>query len=332
MALGWGIVGIGRIADTQMAPAISALGPGSLVAVVSRDQGRSEAFAERHGARRAYTSYEQLLGDSEVDVVLVATPNSLHSDQVVLAAQAGKHVLCDKPLAVSVAAARRAVSACEAAGISLGINFQTRHHPCFEEVKRLLEGGAIGQPLLIQVQASVSIAALSGWRADTGLAGLGAIYNIGVHAYDLLRYLTSAEVRSVTAMFEVGAARQLERLAMVILEFDNGVRAYVTANQYVPGYPNRFEAFGSEGSIRVTDMPRLWVRGRLELTRVRGNRVIDYQGIGDNLAYRRAVVDFDESARTGKPARATGLDGVRSAELSDAIARSVHQGMTVTLT
>src|ERR1039457_7045996 len=116
----WGIVGLGRIADTEIAPAISASKDGVLQAVVSRDQGRADSFAQRHQAARGLTDYGEMLADPEVDAVYIATPNALHADQVVAAAEAGKHVMCDKPLATSTAAARRAAAACEAAGVRRG--------------------------------------------------------------------------------------------------------------------------------------------------------------------------------------------------------------------
>src|SRR6266566_2542225 len=109
--LRWGIIGLGRIADTEIAPAITASPQGELRGVVSRDQGRAEAFAGRHGAVRALTSFDELLADPEVDAVYIATPNALHADEVVAAAAAGKHVMCDKPLALSVAGAQRADAA-----------------------------------------------------------------------------------------------------------------------------------------------------------------------------------------------------------------------------
>ena len=116
----WGIIGLGRIADTEIAPAITTSPHGELRAVVSREQGRADAFAGRHGAARALTSFRELLADPGVDAVYIATPNALHAEQVVAAARAGKHVMCDKPLALTVADAQRAVSACEEANVRLG--------------------------------------------------------------------------------------------------------------------------------------------------------------------------------------------------------------------
>src|SRR5258708_36034931 len=112
----WGVVGLGRIADTEIAPAIAASPRGILQGVVSRDQGRADSFAERHHAVRALTDLGELLRDPDVDAVYIATPNALHADQVMAAAQAGKHVLCGQPLALTVADPPRGIAACDDAG------------------------------------------------------------------------------------------------------------------------------------------------------------------------------------------------------------------------
>ncbi len=127
--LGWGVVGIGNIVNGTIAPAMVADPGCQLVAGTSRDRGRAEAFATRFGAARAYTAFEDMLADPEVEAVFIATPNALHADQVVAAADAGKHVLCDKPLAITADDASRAVEACAAAGVALGINFHNRFMP-----------------------------------------------------------------------------------------------------------------------------------------------------------------------------------------------------------
>ena len=128
--LGWGIVGPGRIAGAQIAPAIAAAPNSTLISVVGRDLGRATEFAKAHGAVQALESYPAMLADPAVQAVYIATPNALHAGQVIAAAGAGKHVLCDKPLAVTVPDARRCLEECRAAGVRLGLTFQTRVAGC----------------------------------------------------------------------------------------------------------------------------------------------------------------------------------------------------------
>ena len=217
--LGWGIVGAAGIADREMAPAINRCSGGELIGVVSRDQTRASDFAERHGAAQALTSYDELLALADVDIVYIATPNALHPDQVVAAAQAGKHILCDKPLAITVADARRAAEAADAAGVKLGINFQTRHHEVMPEIRDRIANGDIGDPLIVQCELSPGRKLLAGWRTDSALAGLGTTNNLAIHAYDLLRYLLDDEVIEVTALYDVGRRAEQETVALAPVSY-----------------------------------------------------------------------------------------------------------------
>src|ERR671919_2034727 len=148
MAFGWGIVSTGKHPDLKIAPAMAEAGGGELVGVYSRDQGRADEFAQKHGARAAYSKLDDLLGDSRVDGVFVSSPNALHAEHVVQAAQAGKHVLCEKPMATTVADAVRMVQACRRAGITLGVAFNLRQHPGYIRARELVAAGTLGRIVL----------------------------------------------------------------------------------------------------------------------------------------------------------------------------------------
>lgn len=326
MSLGWGVVGTGRHADTILAPAIAAAEGGRLVAAVSRDQGRAREFVERHGAERAYTRYEDLLADSAVDVVLIATPNALHADQVIAAARAGKHVLCDKPLATSPGEAARAVEECRRAGVKLGIDFQTRHTASSAESRRLIESGAVGDVMVVQAEHGVGRSPLRGWRTDPELAGLGTVYNIGVHTYDLVRYLVGSEVAEVTAMFDAPPG-QLETLALTLLRFENGAFAYVNANQSVPFRQNDFVVYGSSGRIVGRNLSRHMQEGELRVVRGEGEETSEAYSTQD--AFQRVVADMNAAVVEDRDPLASGVDGLRSVELCEAIARSAREGRRV---
>lgn len=326
--LGWGIVGPGRIADTAMAPAINALADSRVVAVTSRDRTRAEAFARKHGAAAAYTDYAEMLHHPEVDVVLITTPNALHAEQAIAAARAGKHVLCDKPLATSAADAERVVREAERAGVRLGINFQTRHQACFEDVRRMIAAGEIGDVLVAQVEVSAGANPPRGWRTDPALAGLGTINNIGVHAYDLLRYLLSSEVTAVTALLDTGRAREIETLALVLLRFANGTLAYVNANQKTPHPQADIDIYGTRGRIVGHHLTRPGLDGELRVLTEKGEAATPYS---NRDAYQRVVAAFNDAVLHRREPRASGLDGLRSARLTEAIARSAREGVLVEL-
>src|SRR5207248_3118811 len=231
VTVGWGIVSTAGVADETVAPALAALDGAQLVGVSSRDPARAQAFADQHGARLATSSLDELLADPEIEIVYIATPNAMHAQEVQAAAAAGKHMLCEKPLATSVEDAAAAVEARREAGVKLGVNFQSRHFRPTEEMLTAVRGGAIGDVLVVDCEISPGRAPLGGWRTDPALAGLGTINNIGVHAYDLVRYLLGSEVVEVSALLDVGRRDELETIALALLRFENGALAHVNTNQ-----------------------------------------------------------------------------------------------------
>lgn len=328
MAMGWSILGTANIAEQAIAPAIAQIEGANLVAVLSRDRSRAEEFARKHGAARVFTDYSELLADADVDVVYVASPNGLHAEQVVAAARAGKHVFCDKPLATSVQDARRAVEACRAAGVKLGINFQTRYHSFVPEVTQALADRRIGDVVIAEVEVSPGRRPLRGWRTNRQLAGLGTVINLGVHAYDLLRCLLGHEVAEVTALFDVGRQEALETVALVLLRFSNGTLAYVNANQAVPNYRPDLVLYGTEGRIVGQSVTRPGLDGQLRI--LSGDEESSFHATSMDASLR-TVAAFQRAVLEDIEPDASGLDGLRSVELTEAIARSARQGETIQL-
>lgn len=328
MTLGWGIIGIGHIADTQMAPAINADANSTLVSVVSRDQERADAFAQKHGAAHASTSYEEMLGHPDVDIVLITTPNSLHAEQVIAAARAGKHVYCDKPLATSVADAERAVAACKEAGVRLGMGFHNRSMPSFLETKRVVESGVLGELITVHVEVSAGARELRSWRADPSLAGHGTMANVGVHIYDVVRLVMSAEITTVSAFLDAPAGR-LERLSLATLVFDNDVMAHVNANEKTPYPHNDFVVHGSKGRITGVGLTRTTAGGELQVLTDDGETRTPFPPAGD--AHRAALGGFCRALLEGRDPSPSGVDGLQSVRVVDAMARSGRDGVHVRL-
>lgn len=327
--LGWGIVGLGRIAATEVAPAITESSNSTLVAVVSRDQGRAEAFAAEHGAAKALDDYAAMLQDPDVGAVYIATPNALHADQVVEAARAGKHVLCDKPLATTVADAQRCLDACRSAGIRLGMTFQTRNHEKFDEVVALVRDGAIGRVIVAQVEMSAGRNLPKGWRTDPALAGVGTINNIGVHGFDLLRYLLGSEVVEVSALIDREEGFEVDTTALVLLRFANGTLAFVNANQSIANAQDDVVLYGSEGRILGRNLSRPGRDGTLSII---GRDVQKDLTVSSKRAYADTVADFADAVLTGREPSPSGLDGLRSVELTTAIETAVKERRTVQMT
>ncbi|MGH9102467.1 MAG: Gfo/Idh/MocA family protein [Acidimicrobiales bacterium] len=326
--LGWGLVGLGGIADKEIAPAITSTESATLVGVVSRDQGRAEAFAQRHGALHALHDYDQLLAEPSVGAVYIATPNALHVDQTIAAARAGKHVLCDKPLAMSAADAERVISECDKAGVSLGVTFQTRNHEGMADAKAAIAEGRIGSVVLAEIEMSPGRTMIKGWRTDKSLAGIGAMNNIGVHAYDLLRYLLGSEVSEVTAMLASEPGFDLDLTSLALMRFENGALAYVNANQTVPNFRPDVVVYGSKGRIIFDNLSRPNREGTIEVLTEEGRTE---RPADSKTAYRKTVGDFTQAVLEGREPSPSGLDGLRSVELTDAMSTSAREGRLVRL-
>ncbi len=329
--VGWGIVGLGRIASSEIAPAIVSLEDDDLIAVTSRDQARADVFAQAHGARRAYDDYDDMLADDEVDVVYIATPNALHADQVVAAARAGKHVLCDKPLATSPEDARRAVEACRLADRRLGIMFQTRRHGGMAEAARLVEEGAIGRVLVAEVEMSAGRNLPVGWRTEPSLAGLGTLNNLGVHCVDLLRYILGSEVSEVACLVDREPGYEIDTTATLLMRFAQGTLAYVNANQSVPYPRDDVVLHGTKGRFIAANLSRPNRQGTVSLLRSDGGetRVESVSQASSDGSYRLTVEAFSKAVADGRDPSPDGIDGLRSVQVSEAISRALTEARVV---
>jgi 1,5-anhydro-D-fructose reductase (1,5-anhydro-D-mannitol-forming) len=327
-ALGWGIVGLGRIAGTEIAPAITASASSALISVVSRDQGRAEAFAREHGAATALDDYAKMLSDPAVGAVYIATPNAQHAGQVVAAARAGKHVLCDKPLAVTVADAQRCVAECRTAGVGLGVTFQTRFFDGMAEAAGLIRDGGIGRVVTAEAQIGTRGSLPRGWRTDPALAGLGTLNNIGVHALDILRYLLGSEVSEVAAMASSEPGFEIDTTDLVLLRFRNGTLGQVHASQAVPHPRDDIALYGTEGRVLAPNLSRPDRDSVMSFITRDGEREFPVSSRG---SYLRTIEAFTGAVTAGRDPSPSGEDGLRSVELTAAIADSIRQRRVVSL-
>jgi len=192
--LGWGLVGASTIAREWMIGAIRAQPGNEVVAVMSRDAQRGAAFAAQQGIAKAWTSIDDLLADAAVDAVYISTTNELHAPQAIAAAAVGKHVLCEKPLAMNMAGAQAIVEACRKAGVVLGTNRHLRNAASHQAIRQLVRDGAVGTPLFARVFHAVRLPEhLQGWRIRKPGAGGGVVLDITVHDVDTLRFILDAE-------------------------------------------------------------------------------------------------------------------------------------------
>lgn len=328
----WGLIGASTIAREWMIGAIRAQAGSDVVAVAGSDPERTRRYAAELAIARAYDSVAALLADPAVEVVYVSTTNEKHHDQTLAAAAAGKHVLCEKPLALSVAAAREMVAACAAAGVVLGTNHHLRNAATHRAMRSLVADGAIGRPLAARVFHAVHLPAhLRGWRINNPGAGGGVVLDITVHDTDTLRFVLADEVEAVTAMTaSQGMARAgLDDAVMGVMRFGSGLLAQFHDAFTIAHAPTGFEVLGTEGSLLARDVMTQQAVGSIVLRRGQSEEVLD-AGEPNNL-YERSIRLFEAAIRgEGEPA-ATGEDGVRSLAVALAVRQSAAEGRMVTV-
>jgi 1,5-anhydro-D-fructose reductase (1,5-anhydro-D-mannitol-forming) len=198
--IGFGLIGASTITREWVAPAIREAG-GAIVAVHSRDMARATAFADRLGVPRAYDRLDALLADPAIDAVYVATTNERHHGEVLAAAAAGKHVLCEKPLALTVEHGLEMARACAAAGVVLATNHHLRNAAHHIAMRDAVRAGRIGEPVVARiVHGALLPEHLQTWRINDPATGAGVLLDLTVHDADLLRFLLDDEIVEVTTM------------------------------------------------------------------------------------------------------------------------------------
>ncbi len=252
--LAWGVLGATGIADRRTIPeGILPAWNARLVAVQSRDAGRARRVGAKHGAA-AYVRDAGLLADPRVGAVYIATPVDRHLPQVLAAARAGKHVLLEKPMGLSVREAERMVRACRSAGVKLGVGFMMRFHPAHEAVRRWIREGRLGTPVLARAQLTAWYPPARGaWRQDPRRGGGGAVPDLAVHCIDLLSFLLGP-VRSVQA--EAGTlvhGYRVDDTAAILLRFASGAMGMIDVHFSVPdaACENVLEVYGSRGAVKA---------------------------------------------------------------------------------
>jgi 1,5-anhydro-D-fructose reductase (1,5-anhydro-D-mannitol-forming) len=323
---GWGFIGASNIAREYMIAAVRSQPGHEVVGIASRNLERARDFAAVHGIASAYDRVPDLLADPAVDVIYISSTNEQHCEQVLAAAAAGKHVLCEKPLALSVTDAQWMVDACRANGVVMATNHHLRNAATHRKVRELVQAGAVGTPLFARVfHAGYLRPVVQGWRISQPEAGGGAIFDIVVHDVDALRFILAAEPVEATALSQSAFLSKgaVEDGAMAILRFDNGLLAQIHAAFTIRHATTGLEIHGTEGSLFARDVMTPRAVGTIALRNGEGERIVPVEHLD---LYAGGVARFGAAIRgDGSPA-ATGEDGVRSLAAAIAVLESSKTG------
>ncbi len=323
----FGVISTARIGIEKVIPAMQQCELCRIVAIASRLQSHAEAAAQALRIPKAYGSYARLLEDPEIEAVYNPLPNHLHVPISIQAAAAGKHVLCEKPVALSAEEALKLIEARDHAGVLIQEAFMIRQHPQWRRARELVRTGRIGELRVVQGSFSYMNLDPGNVRNQAGIGG-GGLYDIGCYPIVAARFLFDAEPVRVVSQIEYDPDFETDRLASVLLEFPNGQALFVCSTQLVPY--QRIQIFGTTGRIEIEipfnappDRPcRIFVddgsqpgAGSAQIESF--ETVNQYTLQGD--AFARAI-------RTGAPLEFPLEDAVKNMRVLDAVYRSGRTG------
>jgi predicted dehydrogenase len=245
-----GVIGAGGIATRRTIPGMLKAKNCRLVAVM--DPKNIEAIADRFHVKKAYTAEAQLLADPEVQAVYIASPVCCHAKQIRLAAEAGKHILCEKPLTLRVAEAKEAVEVCRKNKVILQEGYMMKFHGAHQKVKGLIDEGRLGKIVYMRAQLSCWYPKMEGaWRQNPKLGGGGALIDMATHLYDLLEYFAGPIRRIVACVGTLVQDYKSDDASTTLVEFKSGAHATIDCFYCIPDEASRtrLEVYGSHGAV-----------------------------------------------------------------------------------
>jgi len=323
----WGLVGLGGFAEKNVVPAMTASSGSKLVACSGRSLEKSKQFAARLGIPRVYASHDELVIDAEVDAVFVATPNTLHDPVVLAAARAKKHVFCEKPMTMSVQAAREMADACRTAGVALKIGFHMRFEEIVGRVRDLIAAGTIGKVRSIAIERTAPPDQPGAWRQNPGEGG-GVLYDVGVHLLDTVQWISGARITEVFARSHPDAREGKANDSVAISALlGSGCHASVRASRETPYARNDLVVQGSLGMIATSSLR--WVDNYvLSVATAAGVREERYAA---TPTYTREIEAFERAVAGDATHLASDEDGIAIVAVTQAILSSLDSRCSVTV-
>ena len=346
MATGFGIVGCGMISDFH-ARAIADTRGAALVACCDTRAESAERFAAKHQCT-AYSSLDAMLADDKISVVTIATPSGFHMDPAVAAARAGKHVIVEKPLEVTLKKCDHIINECEKHGIQLATVFPSRFHDSSVKLKRAIESGRFGKLTIgdayVKWFRTQEYYDSGAWRGTWALDGGGALMNQAIHSVDLLTWLMGpvVEIRAQTALL-AHQRIEVEDIAVATLRFANGALGVIEATTAAyPGYLKRIEIHGTEGSAVLEEEDlKSWdfakprkedkaILDEMKKHKSSGGGASDPSAIGHH-GHAKQFHDMLEAIRKNRPPSIDGHEGRRSVEIILGVYKAAESGKPVSL-
>ena len=317
MKLPWGLIGCGDIARKRIAPALRELPSCELVAVSRARSELAESFAREFNARKHYSSWQDLVSDNELQAVYIATPVHLHAEQAIAAAEAGKNILCEKPMAMNVGECDRIIAAAKANRVKLGIAYYRHFYPVVQRTREIIESGEIGRPVLAQINAFESFSPgpehPRSWLLQKERSGGGPMFDFGCHRIEVLATVLGqvTKVRAMTAnvIFE----REVEDTASALFQFAGGAGGVLSVTHAASEPQDTFDIFGLQGSIHIPILNE----GAMRIVSSEGERWEKHPP--DSNLHAPLIRDFVEAVITDRDPAVPGETGRMVAAIEEKI-------------
>lgn len=344
--LRWGVIGAGGIADRRTIPGMMKANNAELIAVMEINMELAEKLRVKWNAKRAYDNEADLLADPEIDAVYIASPVGLHASQAMAAADAGKHILIEKPLAMTSEEGQEVIDYCDKKGVKIAAGLMMRFGAYVQAMKKAVAEGKIGKAVSGYSQFTCWYPDMPGnWRQTKKLGGGGSMMDMGVHCIDLMQYILGSKVIEVAAFHDTLTFHyEVEDSSMVLLRLENGCQCVVQSNFNIPDEAAkwRIELFGDEGRLIGENVIGQIDGGTLDAMFCGKPGAYDAQQdiktgekaeikveFGD--AYTREIESFGNSILNNLPLEVPATDAVQVQKVMEAAYRSNDEKTVITL-
>lgn len=329
----FGIIGSGGIAQKRTIPGILLSDKAECVAIMDLNEELLAQVGERFGIDRRYTTVAELLAQPDIDAVYIATPVFTHKEQVFAAADAGKHILLEKPMGLSTAEGEEMRRYCAKKGVKLGVGFMMRFHGAHEAVKQLIADGAIGEVVTAYAKFNCSSPVSDKkWRQTKAFSGGGTMMDMGIHCIDILQFMTALKPTEVTAFCgnQIFEYPDTEDGATAILRMENGAFFTVEANFNVPDSIGgcRFDIYGTKGRITAEGTLGQTETGTVVLATAEDVRTIDYD---TRNMYAKEVDALAEAITNGTTEPVDAASAIFDQRIVEAVYESQETGRHIRL-
>ncbi|HBN84447.1 MAG TPA: hypothetical protein DDZ89_11435 [Clostridiales bacterium] len=322
----WGVIGAGGIADRRTLPGLMLAKNAELVSVMEVNMELAEKLRVKYNAKKAFDNADDLLADPEIQAVYIASPVVFHKEHVQKAANAGKHILVEKPVAFSVEDGKELIELCKEKNVLIATGFMIRFNAYHQEMKKLIAEGKLGKVVSCRAQMTCWYPDIPGaWRQQYATSGGGSMMDMGVHCLDLIQYIVGSKAKKVVGFTDTKVFNyEVEDSASVVVQLENGANAYIDAYFNIPDAAAKgfLEIYGTKGSILAEGTIGQVEGGKVKI--VISDDALGYDAQQERVdvkplelnvelgnIYTKEIESFSNSVLTGAPLEVPAEDGIQ---------------------